>query len=263
MGCPPDWYLRSMTSGRWIAAPPRHHRSFAAARGARLRGVGLAACGPTRHPTRSPSGRRRHRVPRRLPAARPPPPRAPPRRQARRVPAPRPRPADDRAAHLLRARREARRRPPRLPADATSSPRARVAAGGAERGQTDAGLSTAIPDLNRVRSTGLMGDVLVVNLSGSFSALGPQFSSELRVAQIGYTVSVFPVKVLFQIDGQPARAIGGFILPGPPESPATTSRRGRRRPRRTRQGPTRTGGAHDAKSSRVAQAHQEDEPADS
>jgi hypothetical protein len=61
-----------------------------------------------------------------------------------------------------------------------------------------------------------MGDVLVVNLSGSFSALGPQFSSELRVAQIVYTVSVFPVRVLFQIDGQPARAIAGFILPDRP-----------------------------------------------
>ena len=87
---------------------------------------------------------------------------------------------------------------------------------GPSAAETDAGLSTAIPNLTRVRGTGLMGDVLVVNLSGSYSALGPQFSSELRVAQIVYTVSVFPVRVLFQIDGQPARAIGGFILPDRP-----------------------------------------------
>jgi hypothetical protein len=82
--------------------------------------------------------------------------------------------------------------------------------------ETEAGLSTAIPNLTRVRGTGLMGDVFVVNLSGSFSALGPQFSPELRVAQIVYTVSVFPVRVVFQIDGQPARAIAGFILPDRP-----------------------------------------------
>ena len=104
-----------------------------------------------------------------------------------------------------------------LPADANIVGNALEALlGGPSSAETGAGLSTAIPDLTRVRSTGLMGDVLVVNLSGSFSALGPQFSSELRVAQIVYTVSVFPVRVLFQIDGQPARAIGGFILPDRP-----------------------------------------------
>ena len=79
-----------------------------------------------------------------------------------------------------------------------------------------AGLTTAVPSLTRVRSTALMGDVLVVDLSGSFSALGPPGSSELRLAQIVYTVSVFPVRVLFHIDGQPARAVGGYILPDRP-----------------------------------------------
>jgi germination protein M len=82
--------------------------------------------------------------------------------------------------------------------------------------EEQAGLSTAIPSLTRVRSTALMGDVVVINLSGSFSALGPETSPELRLAQIVYTVSIFPVRVLFQIDGQPARAVGGFVLPDRP-----------------------------------------------
>jgi hypothetical protein len=77
-------------------------------------------------------------------------------------------------------------------------------------------LSTAVPTLTRVHSTALMGDVLVIDVSGSFSALGPPGSSELRLAQIVYTVSVFPVRVQFQIDGQPARAVGGYILPDRP-----------------------------------------------
>jgi hypothetical protein len=82
--------------------------------------------------------------------------------------------------------------------------------------ETAAGLTTAVPSLTRVRGTALMGDVLVVDVSGSFSALGPPGSSELRLAQIVYTVSVFPVRVLFHIDGQPARAVGGYILPDRP-----------------------------------------------
>ena len=87
---------------------------------------------------------------------------------------------------------------------------------GPTEAEQQAGLSTAIPALSKVRGTALMGDVAVVNLSGSFSALGPQASPQLRLAQIVYTVTVFPVRVLFQIDGQPARAIGGFILPDRP-----------------------------------------------
>ena len=87
---------------------------------------------------------------------------------------------------------------------------------GPSEAETAAGLTTAVPGLTRVRSTALMGDVLVVDLSGSFSTLGPPGSSELRLAQIVYTVSVFPVRVLFHIDGQPARAVGGYILPDRP-----------------------------------------------
>jgi hypothetical protein len=79
-----------------------------------------------------------------------------------------------------------------------------------------AGLTSAIPTLSRIRGTKLMGDVFVVDLAGSFAALGPQFSGQQRVAQIVYTLTVFPVKVLFQIDGQPARAVGGFLLPDHP-----------------------------------------------
>jgi hypothetical protein len=87
---------------------------------------------------------------------------------------------------------------------------------GPTEAETAAGLSTAVPTLTRVHSTALMGDVLVIDVSGSFSALGPPGSSELRLAQIVYTVSVFPVRVQFQIDGQPARAVGGYILPDRP-----------------------------------------------
>jgi len=87
---------------------------------------------------------------------------------------------------------------------------------GPTEAETAAGLTTAVPGLTRVRSTALMGDVLVIDLSGSFSTLGPPGSSELRLAQIVYTVSVFPVRVLFHIDGQPARAVGGYILPDRP-----------------------------------------------
>jgi hypothetical protein len=87
---------------------------------------------------------------------------------------------------------------------------------GPTEAETAAGLTTAVPSLTRVRSTSLMGDVVIVDLSGSFSALGPPGSSELRLAQIVYTVSVFPVRVLFQIDGQTARAVGGYVLPDRP-----------------------------------------------
>ncbi len=87
---------------------------------------------------------------------------------------------------------------------------------GPTEAETTAGLTTAVPGLTRVRSTALMGDVLVVDLSGSFSTLGPPGSSELRLAQFVYTVSVFPVRVLFQIDGQTARAVGGYVLPDRP-----------------------------------------------
>jgi hypothetical protein len=87
---------------------------------------------------------------------------------------------------------------------------------GPTEAEAAAGLTTAVPSLTRVRGMALMGDVLVVDVSGSFSALGPPGSSELRLAQIVYTVSVFPVRVLFHIDGQPARAVGGYILPDRP-----------------------------------------------
>ena len=87
---------------------------------------------------------------------------------------------------------------------------------GPTEAEAAAGMSTAIPSLTRVHSTAVMGDVVVINVSGSFAALGPVASSELRLAQIVYTVSVFPVRVLLQIDGQPARSIGGFVLPDRP-----------------------------------------------
>ena len=54
-----------------------------------------------------------------------------------------------------------------------------------------------------------MDDVVVINVSGSFAALGPVASTELRLAPIVYTVSMFPVRVLLQIDGQPARSSAG------------------------------------------------------
>jgi hypothetical protein len=82
--------------------------------------------------------------------------------------------------------------------------------------EVKAGLTSAIPSLSRIRGTKLVGDVFVVDLAGSFAALGPQFSGQQRVAQIVFTLTVFPVKVLFQIDGQPARAVGGFLLPDHP-----------------------------------------------
>jgi hypothetical protein len=104
-----------------------------------------------------------------------------------------------------------------LPADAKIVDSALAALlQGPTEAEAAAGLSTAVPSLTRVRSTALMGDVLVVDVSGSFSALGPPGSSELRLAQIVYTVSVFPVRVLFHIDGQPARAVGGYVLPDRP-----------------------------------------------
>jgi hypothetical protein len=209
-----------MTSGRWIAAPPRHHRSLVALATVALAAVGLAACGPSAPadpvavgPPAAPGGS------------------APASSQGGIAPgalapegatggaagaAPASGPTTELPIFFVRdgklgvARRQ-------LPADANIVGNALDSLlAGPSAAETGAGLSTAIPNLTRVRSTGLMDDVLVVNLSGSFSALGPQFSSELRVAQIVYTVSVFPVRVVFQIDGQPARAIGGFILPDHP-----------------------------------------------
>jgi len=209
-----------MTSGRWIAARPRRHRPLGAraTRGALtvLALTGLAACasgtpadpvavGPPSTPTggngatQGVAGGQGATTPSTASAA-----------------APASGPTTELPIFFVRdgklgvARRQ-------VPADANIVNNALNALlGGPTQNETQAGLSTAIPDLTQVHSTGLMGDVLVVDLSGSFSALGPQFSSELRVAQIVYTVSVFPVRVLFQIDGQPARAIGGFILPDRP-----------------------------------------------
>jgi Sporulation and spore germination len=209
-----------MTSGRWIAAPPRHHRSLAALATLAIAAAGLAACGPSAPSDPVAVG------PPDAPAASAPagsqdataPGAATPAGAAAGTAAAAPAagPTTELPIFLIRdgklgvARRQ-------LPADANIVGNALDSLlAGPTAAETEAGLSTAIPDLTRVRSTGLMGDVLVVNLSGSFSALGPQFSSELRVAQIVYTVSVFPVRVLFQIDGQPARAIGGFILPDRP-----------------------------------------------
>jgi germination protein M len=225
VGCSLDWYLRSMTSGRWTAAPPRRHRPLAARarRGAfavlALTTLGLAACasgtpsdpvavGPPSAPTGAGAagqggGKGAGGQPATAPSTASP-------------AAPASGPTTELPIFFVRdgklgvARRQ-------VPADADIVNNALTALlGGPTQNESQAGLSTAIPDLTQVHSTGLMGDVLVVDLSGSFSALGPQFSSELRVAQIVYTVSVFPVRVLFQIDGQPARAIGGFILPDRP-----------------------------------------------
>ncbi len=83
-----------------------------------------------------------------------------------------------------------------------------------------AGLSTAVPSLSRVRTMRLQpgdaGDVAVLDLTGSFSALGPENSAVLRLAQIVYTLTTLPVSVRFYIDGQQAKAIGGYILPDRP-----------------------------------------------
>jgi germination protein M len=219
VGCSLDWYLRSMTSGRWIAARPRRHRPLGA-RGSRgglavlaLTGLGLAACA---------SGTPAHPVavgPPSAPAVGNGAAQGSAGGQGATAPstaAPASGPTTELPIFFVRdgklgvARRQ-------VPADANIVKNALDALlAGPTPNESQAGLSTAIPELTQVHSTGLMGDVLVVDLSGSFSALGPQFSSELRVAQIVYTVSVFPVRVLFRIDGQPARAIGGFILPDRP-----------------------------------------------
>jgi hypothetical protein len=60
------------------------------------------------------------------------------------------------------------------------------------------------------------GNVVMIDLTGSFGALGPANSAVLRLAQIVYTVTIFPVTVRFLLDGQPAKAIGGYILPNRP-----------------------------------------------
>ncbi len=85
--------------------------------------------------------------------------------------------------------------------------------------EAKAGLTTAVPSLTRVRAMRLdAGNVAVVDLTGSFSALGPANSAALRLAQIVYTVTTFPVTVRFYIDGRPAQAIGGYVLPARPLS---------------------------------------------
>jgi hypothetical protein len=82
-----------------------------------------------------------------------------------------------------------------------------------------AGLSSAVPSLSKVRSMTLGdGNVVTVDLTGSFASLGPANSAPLRLAQIVYTITTFPVTVRFQIDGQTAKAIGGYILPDRPLS---------------------------------------------
>ncbi|HEX6786265.1 MAG TPA: GerMN domain-containing protein [Acidimicrobiales bacterium] len=208
-----------MTSGRWNVAPPRRRRSLAALPALAFAAVGLAACGPSAPsapvavgPPAAPGSTTAGSLGATAPGAVPP-------AGAAGTPAggaPVTGPTTELPIYFVRdgklgvARRQ-------LPADVDIVNNALDALlAGPSTAETEAGLSTSIPNLTRVRGTGLMGDVLVVNLSGSFSALGPQFSSELRVAQIVYTVSVFPVRVLFQIDGQAARAIGGFILPDRP-----------------------------------------------
>ena len=106
----------------------------------------------------------------------------------------------------------------RLPADVNVVRRAVDAlVSGPTTAEQAAGLSTAVPSLSRVRTMRLeQGDVAVVDLTGSFAALGPSNSAELRLAQIVYTVTTFPVSVSFYIDGRPAKAIAGLVLPDRP-----------------------------------------------
>jgi Sporulation and spore germination/Immunoglobulin-like domain of bacterial spore germination len=107
-----------------------------------------------------------------------------------------------------------------LPADANIGRNALEALiAGPTAMEAAAGLSSAVPSLSRVRDMRLeAGNIVDVDLTGSFSALGPQGSAELRVAQIVYTLTIFPVSVRFFIEGQPAVAIAGYILPDHPLS---------------------------------------------
>jgi hypothetical protein len=90
---------------------------------------------------------------------------------------------------------------------------------GPSEAEKKAGLSSAIPALTKLRSMTLDGgNVVTVDLTGSFSSLGPANSAPLRLAQIVYTITTFPVTVRVLIDGKPANAVGGYILPKEPLS---------------------------------------------
>jgi germination protein M len=210
VGSSQHWYVRGMTSGGATAARSRRRRGFVAL--TVLAAFGLAACasgGPSEPVAVGPPA-----AP--APAGQPAAPAAGAAGTATTGATPAAGATTELPIFFVRDGKlgVARRK---VPADANIVTNALDALlAGPTEAESQAGLSSAIPNLTRVRGIGLIGDVLAVNLSGSFSALGPQFSSELRVAQIIYTVSVFPVRVLFQIDGQPARAVGGLILPDRP-----------------------------------------------
>lgn len=79
-------------------------------------------------------------------------------------------------------------------------------------GEDNAGLTTAIPTGTKLIGLRLAEDgVATIDLSDEFGSGGGSLSMQLRVAQVVYTLTQFAEvkKVAFELNGEPAQAIGG------------------------------------------------------
>jgi hypothetical protein len=75
----------------------------------------------------------------------------------------------------------------------------------------DAGYTSAIPAETRVNSVTTSSDTVTVDLSPEFGSGGGSLSMQMRVAQIVFTLTRDPAvkKVVFKMDGEPIKALGG------------------------------------------------------
>jgi len=87
----------------------------------------------------------------------------------------------------------------------------RVLLAGTSADESAAGIATAIPEGSTLRGLSIVGSLATVDLSSTFDDGGGSLSMQLRVAQIVYTLTEFPIveRVQFRIDGAPVAAIGG------------------------------------------------------
>jgi spore germination protein GerM len=77
--------------------------------------------------------------------------------------------------------------------------------------ESDAGVSSAIPEGTELLGLDVSDGVATVDLSGEFESGGGSASMLMRVAQVVYTLTQFPTvqEVQFQLEGEPVEALGG------------------------------------------------------
>jgi germination protein M len=85
--------------------------------------------------------------------------------------------------------------------------------------ERESGYSSQIPARTTLRGISVSRGVATVDLSRRFESGGGSLSMQLRLAQVVYTLTQFPVvsRLAFRLDGRPVESIGGEgILVSPP-----------------------------------------------